>query len=125
MPLYERNIDKVETMFKDSASISTVLKVLPYATKTTLYRMQHNLDNFRLVCKPSTIKKRIGRPRLIEPYMREYLISLLAYRNDLQEEELVFKLQCQFDVAISQSTTSRMLKDKGLSNKVNTQITSK
>ena len=57
--------------------------------------------------------------------MRKYLIDLLSKRNDLWQEELVFELWCQFDIAVNKSTVSRLLKEEELSNKVNTRIASR
>jgi hypothetical protein len=67
----------------------------------------------------------MGAPRKITPVMRKYLIDLLSERNDLWQEELVFELWCQFDVAVNKSTICRLLKKQELSNKVNTRIASR
>ncbi|THZ35586.1 hypothetical protein D6C90_07294 [Aureobasidium pullulans] len=117
--------DLIQAMFHDDCDVNTVSKVMPHAPRSTLYRMQKNIDLFGQVRKPSSAIKRMGAPRKITPLMREYLIDLLSERNDLWQEELVFELWCQFDVAVDKSTISRLLKEEELSNKVNTRIASR
>lgn len=34
-------------MFRNGYNVTIVLKIVPYATKTTLYRMQQNIKLFR------------------------------------------------------------------------------
>jgi hypothetical protein len=109
-------------MFRDNCDINTVIKVVPHAARRTLFRMQHNMDLFGQVRKPSSAVKQRGRPRLLTPLMRVYAMELLAHRNDLWEEELAFELWCEFDITVSQPTISRMLKEERLSSKVNTRI---
>ncbi|CAD0055223.1 unnamed protein product [Aureobasidium pullulans] len=125
MPLNEHDKDLIQAMFHDDCDVNTVSKVMPHAPRSTLYRMQKNIDLFGQVRKPSSAIKRMGAPRKITPLMREYLIDLLSERNDLWQEELVFELWCQFDVAVDKSTISRLLKEEELSNKVNTRIASR
>ena len=79
-------------MFHNDCDVNTILKVMPYAPCSTLYYMQKNIDLFRQVWKPSLAIKRIGALRKITPLMRKYLVKLLSKRNDLWQEELVFKL---------------------------------
>ncbi|KAK6006485.1 hypothetical protein QM012_006895 [Aureobasidium pullulans] len=60
----------IEAMFRDNCDVNTVLKVIPYAARRTLYRMQQNMELFRQVTKPPTAIKRRGRRHVITPIMR-------------------------------------------------------
>jgi hypothetical protein len=125
MPLNERDKTLIEAMFRDHCDVNTVLKVVPYAARRTLFRMQHNMELFGQVQKPPSAIKKRGRRRLLTPIMRVYAMELLAHRNDLWEEELAFELWCEFDITVSQPTISRMLKEERLSSKVNIRIASR
>lgn len=57
--------------------------------------------------------------------MEPWIIDLLAARNDMWIEELAFEIWCQCDVAVSERTVRRLLRNNRLSNKVNTRIASK
>jgi hypothetical protein len=46
MPLNERDKTLVEAMFRDHCDVNIVLKVVPYAARRTLFRMQHNMELF-------------------------------------------------------------------------------
>ncbi|CAD0082815.1 unnamed protein product [Aureobasidium vineae] len=125
MPLNEHDKDLIEAMFRDNCDVNTVCKVIPHAARRTVYRMYENIQHFGQVRKPSSALKKRGAPKKITPVMREYLIELLSARNDLWQEELVFELWCEFDIAVNQSTISRLLAEEELSNKVNTRIASR
>jgi hypothetical protein len=112
-------------MFRDHCDVNTVLKVVPYAARRTLFRMQHNMELFGQVQKPPSAIKKRGRRCLLTPIMRVYAMELLAYTNDLWEEELAFELWCEFDITVSRPTISRMLKEEKLSSKVNIRIASR
>jgi hypothetical protein len=62
---------------------------------------------------------------MIKPFMEPWIIDLLAARNDMWIEELAFEIWCQCDVAVSERTVRRLLRNNRLSNKVNTRIASK
>jgi transposase len=125
MPLSDHDKTLVEAMFRDDCDVNTVLKVVPHAAWSTLYWMQRNFKAAGHVQKPSTAIKQRGRRRKLTLIVRQYAIELLAHRNDLWQEELAFKLWCEFDVEVSKSTICRMLKEERLSSKVNTRITSR
>jgi transposase len=125
MPLNEHDKDLIQAMFYDDCDVNTVAAVVRHAPRSTLYRMQKNIELFGQVRRPSSALKRMGAPRKITPIMREYLIDLLSERNDLWQEELVFELWCQFDIAVNKSTICRLLKEQELTNKVNTRIASR
>jgi hypothetical protein len=125
MPLNERDKTLIEAMFRDHCDVNTVLKVVPYAARRTLFCMQHNMELFGQVQKPPSAIKKRGRRRLLTPIMRVYAMELLAHRNDLWEEELAFVLWCEFDITVSQPTISRMLREERLSSKVNIRIASR
>jgi len=122
MPLNDHDKDLIQAMFRDNCDINTVLKVVPHAARRTVTRMQHNIELFGQVRKPSSALKKRGVPRKITPVMREYLMELLCHRNDLWQDELVFEIWCQFDVKVNRTTISRLLAEEDLSNKVNTRI---
>lgn len=125
MPLNEHDKDLIEAMFRDNCDVNTVCKVIPHAARRTVYRMYENIQHFGQVRKPSSALKKRGAPKKITPVMREYLMELLSARNDLWQEELVFELWCEFDIAVDQSTISRLLAEEELSNKVNTRVASR
>jgi hypothetical protein len=125
MPLNERDKTLIEAMFRDHCDVNTVAKIVPHAARRTLFRMQHNMDLFGQVRKPSSAIKKRGRRPLLTPIMRVYAMELLAHRNDLWEEELAFELWCEFDITVSQPTISRMLKKERLSSKVKFRIASR
>jgi transposase len=125
MPLNDYDKDLIQAMFRDNCNVQTVLKVIPHVSKSTLYFMQKNFALFGVVRKLATAKKASGAPRKITPVMREYLIDLLAHRNDLWLCELVFELWCKFNVAVDKLTMSRLLAEDKLTNKVNTRIASR
>jgi arginine repressor len=52
--------------------------------------------------------------------MHECVVDLLVHRDELRLEELVFEFWCEFDMTVSQSTVSRMLKQEQLKSKVYT-----
>jgi transposase len=125
MKLSDHDKKFIEAMFIDHCTVPTVQKVFPQAHRSSLSLLKHNFDCFGTVCKPNNAKKPAGRPSKITPYMSEWLIDLLAFRNDLWQEELVFELWCQFDVSVNKSTISWLLKNARISNKVNTRIASR
>lgn len=83
MPLSESDRNAIKAMFIDSYNILTIKKVFPLATDTTFRYIKENFNNFRLVRKPPSTLKRIGRDLILEPYMQEYLIELLTVRNNM------------------------------------------
>jgi transposase len=125
MPLNEHDKDLIQAMFYDDCDVNTVAAIVRHAPRSTLYRMQKNIELFGQVRRPSSALKQRGAPREITPIMREYLIDLLLERNDLWQEGLVFESWCQFDIAVNKSTICRLLKEQELTNKVNTRIASR
>ena len=125
MSLLECDKDFIQAMFRDNCTTATVRKVFPRAFKSTIRWHKANFDCFGTVSKPDSAKKQRGRPNKITPLMREWLIYLLSFRNDLWEEELVFESWCKFDLTVDRSTISRLLTDEALTSKVNTRIASR
>lgn len=125
MKLSDHDKKLIEAMFIDDCTVPNVQKVFPQAHRSSLSLLKRNFDCFGTVWEPNNAKKTRGRHSKIKPYMHEWLIDLLAFRNDLWQEELVFELWCQFDITVDRSTISRLLKNASLSNKVNTRIASR
>jgi len=125
MKLSDHDKKVIEAMFNDDCSVPTVQKVFPQAHRSSLSLLKRNFDCFGTVWKPQNARKAMGRPSKIMPYLYEWLIDLLAFRNDLWQEELVFELWCQSDVSVNRSTISRLLKTARVGNKVDTRIASR
>jgi hypothetical protein len=83
MPLNDYDRDLIQAMFRDNCDVNTVHRVVPHASRPTLYRMQQNVSAFGQVRKPPSALKRRGAPRKITLEMRVYAMELLAHRNDL------------------------------------------
>ena len=84
--------------------------------------MRQNFENFGQAQKLPNARKRLGRPRVIIPIMRKWLVRLLVLRNDLYEKELVSELWCAFEIVVHRTTVGRLLQEEDFSSKVNTRI---
>jgi len=125
MPLSDHDKTLVEAMFRDDCDVNTALKVVPHAARSTLCWMQRNFEAAGYVQKSSTAIKPRGRRCKLTPIVRQYVMELLALRNDLWQEELASELWCELDIEVSQSAICRMLKEEKLLSKVNTRIASR
>ncbi|KAI4767725.1 hypothetical protein E4T52_17132 [Aureobasidium sp. EXF-3400] len=92
MKLSDHDKKLIEAMFIDDCTVPNVQKVFPQAHRSSLSLLKRNFDCFGTVWEPNNAKKTRGRHSKIKPYMHEWLIDLLAFRNDLWQEELVFEL---------------------------------
>jgi hypothetical protein len=57
MPFNGYDRDLVRAMFRDGCDVNTVLKIVPHAARSTLYRMETNVELFGQVRKPVAAKK--------------------------------------------------------------------
>jgi len=69
-------------MFRDDHGVDTVIKVVPYAARRTLFRVQQNIELSGQVRNPSSIIKGRGRPCPLTPLVRLYVVKLLDRTND-------------------------------------------
>jgi hypothetical protein len=84
--------------------------------------MQHDMELSGHVDKLSTANKPREFPCKNTPIMHARVVDLLVHRDELRLEELVFELWCKFDMTVSQSSVSQMLKQERLKSKVHTRI---
>jgi len=112
-------------MLKDDCAVKVVKMVMPYTSKDAIYRRRKNLECFGTTIKPPEACRRMGRPPKITTPMIKYVRELLATRNDLWQDEVVWEVFVKFDVLVNQSTISRLIKKElAFSKKVNTRVAS-
>ncbi|RYE18748.1 MAG: hypothetical protein EOP51_21305 [Sphingobacteriales bacterium] len=75
----------VEMLFSQGCSVRVVQSWFPNRPKSSLYRMQHNLDVYGSVRKPETMWKKKGRPCSVTPEMKEWLVQLVKEGKEIYD----------------------------------------
>lgn len=96
---------------------------MPRARRSSVYRMRANQETFRYISRPKDARIRDRPKYLITSAIEEFLMKLLIKHNDLQQEELIFKLFVKFSVVVSQLTMSRFLRRLAFLKKVAIRVT--
>ncbi|THV75174.1 hypothetical protein D6D28_02013 [Aureobasidium pullulans] len=108
----------VEMLFSQGCSVRVVQSWFPNRPKSSLYRMQHNLDVYGSVRKPETMWKKKGRPCSVTPEMKEWLVQLVKEGKEMWQRDLAYELFTKFGVFVSPSTISRLLKEQHISKRL-------
>ena len=82
-------------------------------------RIRSRLQRYGTTTSPSN---RVGRHRAITPLMRDALFEQLAKRPDMFRYEMIRFLHDRFDLEVSPTAMSRMLKTEGWSRKTNRRV---
>lgn len=71
------------------------------APESTLYYKYRNQRAYGTITRPTSVRIALGTKKLITKAIGKQLVDRITYTNNVQQDELIFNLFIEFNVAIS------------------------